>query len=217
MSGIICTTCPLPAEISDITANDCPVNWDQIQKTILFRKAAESGVSWFADAAALDVEANWDTLIAAAGDDKIVISPYFSNITFPTSESLEAGGNDNTTINGIPLFNGLGSVNITADLKGAPSVIMRELDTYTCESLAEQGVTNLRCMYIARGGKVVYTTSATDAVTPRGFEMYNFVVSDVSSDGLNSKNVNQISWYHPGYWSRYWQIATLTTFDILSK
>lgn len=216
MSGIICTTCPLPAEISDITANNCPISWDQIQKIVLFRKSAESGLNWFTNVTDLNTEANWDTLLASAGDDKVVIGPYFNNLVFPQSEALESGGNDNTTINGIPLFNGLGSVNVTGDIKGASSETIRDLDTYTCESLAEQGVTNLRCMFIARGGKVVYTTNASDSTTPRGFELYNFVVSDVGSEGFNAKNQNNISWYHPGYWSRYWAITT-PTFDILSK
>lgn len=216
MSSIICETCPLPAEISDITANDCPISWDQIQKVVLFRKAAESDILWFATAADLALEAKWDALIADSGDGKIVIGPFFNNLVFPQSEALESGGNDNTTINGIPLFNGLGSVNITGDIKGASSELIRDLDTYTCESLAEQGVTNLRCMFIARGGRVIYTTSKTDSVVPRGFEMYNLIVSDVGSEGLNAKNMNNISWYHPGYWSRYWAIVT-PAFDIFTK
>lgn len=214
--SLICEECPLPAEISDITPNTCPISWDQIQKLVLFRKAAESGVNWFADAAAIAVEANWDTLLAETGDNKVVISPYFNNITFPESEFQEEGGNDNTTINGIPLFNGVAPVNVVSDIKGANSALIDQLDTYTCESLAEQGVTNLRCMFIARGGKIIYKTTKTDAVTPRGFEIYNFAVGDVSSQGLNSKNMNNISWHHPGYWSRGWQISS-PAFDILSK
>lgn len=208
--------CPLPTELEDIPSYDCPENWDQVEKLVLFRSQAEDGLDWFTNETELQTEANWDVLLAKTDAEKIIISPFISNIIIPESEEQTQGGNDNTTFGGVEEYLGEGSTKVIGGLKGAPSEVKRGMKKLTKYSLAEVGASNLKAMYILRNNRVLYTYTEADPTTPRGFETYNFSISDSGSEGLNSKKTNSVRWSHLCGWDDY-EVVTTPDFKVNVK
>jgi len=205
--------CPNPTELTSPVDFTCPINFDQIQKILPFRKAAVDALGWFADVAALSVEANWDALLAASGDDKLIITPYFNNVIIPQSEEQTEGGNDNTTIDGIETSLGESFTKVTGELRGAPSDVSRALQLMGCETNSDIGETNVNSFYLAKNNLLIY--DAATAV-PNGFPIYNFRVSDVGTEGFNQKNKMNLSWSTKPGWSNNFAVVKLP-FDLLSK
>lgn len=214
MSSLLCE-CPNPVELESPVDFTCPENFDQIQKTLLFRKAAVSGLSWFADVAALSIEANWDALLAESGDDKLIITPYLNNVIIPQSEEQTEGGNDNTTVNGIETSLGESFSKVTGELRGAPSVVSRAMQKVGCETTSEIGATNIHSFYLAKNNVLIYRLPEGVTV-PDGFPIYNLRVGDVGTEGFNAKNKMPMSWSMAPGWSNYFAIVKLP-FDLLSK
>jgi hypothetical protein len=207
--------CPNPAELESPVDFTCPENFDQIQKILAYRKAAKAALGWFADEAALLVEANWDALLAQTGDDKLIITPYLNNVVIPMSEEQTEGGNDNTTINGIETYLGESFTKVTGELRGAPSEVSRAMQKVGCETTSDIGETNVESFYIARGNLLIYSVPNGGTV-PEGFSIYNLRVGDVGSEGFNAKNKMPISWSKAPGWSSYFKVVKLP-FDLLSK
>ena len=208
--------CPLAPELADIPSFDCPENFDQVEKLILFREQAESGVDWFTTTTDLDTEANWDVLLAKSDAEKIMITPFINNVVIPQSEEQTEGGNDNTTIGGIELYLGESFTKVTGDLKGAPADVKRGMKRLTQYSLAETGLSNLKGMLLLRNNRVLFTHTETDLVIPRGFYIFNMSISDTGSEGLNSKNVNAVRWSFECGWDD-WRVITSPDFIVRNK
>ncbi len=212
--SLLCS-CPNPTELESPVDFTCPINFDQIQKIFLFRKAAIDGVSWFADQAALLVEANWDVLLGLSGDDKMIVTPYLNNIIIPQSEELTEGGNDNTTVNGIETTLGEGFTKVAGELRGAPSAVSRALQKVGCETTSDIGETNIQAIYVGRGNQIIYNVP-DGATKPEGFPIYNFRVGDVGSEGFAQKNKHPLSWSTAPGWSDFFQ-AQKVAFNLLGK
>ena len=212
--SLLCS-CPNAAELESPVDFTCAENFGQIQKLTPFRKNAVDGVAWFADEAALLVEANWDILLASAGDDKMIITPYINNVIIPQSEEQAEGGNDNTTINGIETYLGESFAKVTGELRGAPSEVSRALQKVGCETTSDIGETNIHSFYIAAGNLLIYRLEDANVI-PQGFPLYNLRVSDVGSEGFNQKNKIGLSWSMAPGWSNNFKTVKLP-FDLLSK
>ena len=119
--------CPLPTEIGDITPTDCAENFGQIVK-IAFQRSGYT----FTD---ITDETEWDTLLAASDDTKIVISPFAENVVYPAGELITEGGDDNTTLFGQPVSVGKGTVTVTGRHRAISSATKRDLDQFLSERL----------------------------------------------------------------------------------
>lgn len=174
--------CIRPEALTDIPLSDCEINFDQIIMLIYQRTQAAAP---FTDAT-IKLLATWTPLLAAADSKKIVMTPKFAGLTIPQSAALTQGGNDNTTINGIPIYNGEGFVDVTAQISGMSSDTKAAIKTLTPESQANSlGLSNLTVYLVNRFGDIISNNY-------RGFPIYNNRISSVGSEGLNSRNQNQL-------------------------
>lgn len=204
-------TCPNPTALAAAPNPSCPVRFDQIQKM---------GIRRISGAAALTtttvlVAATITPLLAAADNTKLLITPWLANFIIPNSEPLKEGGNDNTTINGIPKLNGLGFVNVTFQMKNveaATAQAMRALASESANSVA--GTTNLEGFFFPKDGRIVVDNPSSTNVV--GFKLYNFIVSDVGTEGLNKDNNFNCSFDLEPMWSKTFKVLTPTDWNPLS-
>jgi hypothetical protein len=103
-------SCPPPTALATIPSQACPEVWDQIVKFAFQRKQATPSFT----STTIKVAATWTPLLTASDSTKVVITPYIAGVVIPPGEVLKEGGNDNSTINGIPRITGLGFVPVTA-------------------------------------------------------------------------------------------------------
>ena len=128
-------TCPQPTALASAPNPTCPVRFDQIQKMGIRRISGATALT----TATVLLAATITPLLSATDNTKLLISPWLSNFIIPNSEPLKEGGNDNTTINGIPKLNGFGFVNVTFQLKNVESTTadaMRALASESANSVA---------------------------------------------------------------------------------
>lgn len=214
--SLLCA-CPNPVELTSPVDFDCAINFDQIQKIFLFRKGAIDSLipAWFADQAALLVEGNWDALLAAAGDSKMIVTPFLNSVVIPQSEEQTEGGNDNTTINGIETSLGEGFSKVVGELRGAPSSVSRALQLVGCETNSDIGETNIQAILVGRGNQIIYNFPE-GATKPEGFPIYNFRIGDVGTEGFNAKNKHPLSWSFAPGWSDRFEVQK-AGFNLLGK
>ena len=202
MSGLVCD-CPLPAAINDIPVDACKFSFDQIQKFFFQRKQASAPFTALAPITAL---ANVTPFLSAVDGTKIGVSPFVSNVVIPQSEALENGGNDNTTLSGIPEYNGEGNQLLSGIIKNASASTIAALRTLTCESLGELGIDVFTAYFVTRNGDII--AKGTDpAGNIEGISVYNIRVGSLGSEGFNAKNQNAFSFYLlPGWDEEFIQI-----------
>lgn len=187
--------CTLPAALGDITQPECEFNFEQIVR-LLFQRRQPSATPSFATDTAFKALATWTPLLAATDDTKIVASPLFAGMTFPPSEGLFEGGNDNTTISGVEIYKGEGQVKVTGTFTGLSPAIAEELRSFSRESQASLGVSNLTVYMPNRLGEVVHDNAY------HGVPIYNFRLSSVGSEGYGAKNKHTFSFSLPGDWDK---------------
>jgi hypothetical protein len=193
-------TCPLPTAIGAISEADfCPVDFRQIQRIAFQRKQATAPFEATGEAVSpIDLQTSWDTYIAAADSTKIQISPYITEFVITGSEAITEGGDDNTTIDGVPVYNGEGIVNVAGVFRSLPPSIADELRTLSGESVATSGAAKLTAFFFNEGGShVVAKKSGADY---EGVEIYNFRISTVASEGLNAPNKYAVTFTMKGNW-----------------
>lgn len=196
--------CPPGTYLGGIAPTDCPIKWDQTQKLVFGRKSANR----FPNAGAFISEANWQTLMSAMDDSRLVITPYLSNLVIPPSEVLSQGGNDNTTIDGVREITGVGFVTVTAQLKNISSETANELRLIGTESMIQPGVSNIIAYFLQTSNAVVWDKTQT-LDKYEGFEIFNLVLTDIGNEGLNTNTVYNLSFDMKGGWSQYWGYQVL--------
>jgi hypothetical protein len=204
--------CPLPESLESIPETDCPIRWDQVQKIGIRR--IENRVSL--NTTNILLLATFTPLLTAADDTKLLISPYLTNVVITPGEILSEGGNDNTTLNGVPQLRGLGFTSVTAQLKNASSETADALRALTAETASQPGQTFLEVLLFNKDGKIIDRKVSGSDTNLEGFPIYNFTVSDVGSEGFNRDNVNNISWQFAPGWSERHQMHTPTDFNPLT-
>jgi hypothetical protein len=144
-------------------------------------------------------QATWTPLLAASNDTKIIISPYVSNFVIPRGEVLKEGGNDNTTLNGIPRLNGLSAVSCTGELQDIESAVAEALRALASESAIMAGLTNLWMYMFNRFGQIITDIDSTNCP---GIPVYNVCAGDTGTEGLNKSNINNLTFDLAPGWSR---------------
>ena len=197
------TNCPLPAALTAISTS-CQFNFGQIVRMAFQQRQASAP---FADEAAIQTLSNWTTLKAASDATKVVVSPAFSGFTIPQSEPQKAGGNDNSTIKGLPELFGNGTVSPSGIYKGLAGALAAELDNLTQFSLPNSvGNTTLTMYMFNADGYLFYLDGFF------GIPLYNYIVGTAGTEGLNSKNQTPFSFDLPADWDRLVKV-TKPTFD----
>lgn len=202
--------CPPPAAIANIPTFACPIRWEQIQK-ILFRRI--TGAAALTTSTAL-LSATITPLLSETDETKIVVSPFLSNVIIPPNEVLKEGGNDNTTLNGVPQFRGLGFSGGTAQLRNAPATVAAAIGAITSETAVQPGQTNIEAIFVNKDGKIIGKNPSSTVFT--GFPIYNFVITDVSTEGFGKDNLYNISFDLAPGWSDKHTMLTPTDYNALT-
>lgn len=204
-------SCPAPATLATIPATVCPIRFDQTQKLGLRRITGATTLT----PTNILVVATLTPLLSATDNTKLLISPFLNAVVIPQSAELETGGNDNTTLNGIPELRGIGNVKVTAALRNVSAATADALRAMASESAISPGFTNLE-VFLFNINKQVICDKPSSAAVVAGFPVYNFVVTDVGSAGFKEDNIYNVSWYFTGLWSKTWQAFTPTDYNPLT-
>lgn len=204
-------TCPNPTALAAAPNPSCPVRFDQIQKMLIRRIDGSATLT----TATILLAATITPLLSAADNTKLLVTPWLSDFKIPNSEPLKEGGNDNTTINGIPKLNGFGFVNVPFMLKNVEASTAQALRALASESAnSVAGTTNIEGFFVAKDGRIVVDNpSSTVAI---GFKLYNFAVSDVGTEGLNKDNTFNCSFDLEPLWSKTFKVLTPTDWKPLT-
>lgn len=205
--------CPVPSTLAAAPNPSCPTTnrITQVQKMLIRRITGRATVT----TATILLSATVSPLLSATDDTKLLVSPWLENFTFPLSEPLKEGGNDNSTLNGVPRLLGLPFVpftNITmADVAATTAQAMRALAS---ESTGIAGTTNLEAFFVTKDGTVIGDNPSS--TTCYGFPIYNFAVTDLSSQGFNQRTIYGVSFDMAPMWSKTFRIFTPTDWNALT-
>jgi hypothetical protein len=201
--------CPPPTALATIPAQTCPERFDQIVKFYFQRVQATPSFT----TATILLQATWTPLLTAVDSTKVVKSPLVPNVVIPVGEVLKEGGNDNTTINGIPRLAGRGFVAVTANLQDAEAAVRTAIRALAAESALQPGYTNLWVYPVNRFGQILGVLNGSNV---EGIKVYNLYVGDTGTEGLNKSNINNLTFdLEPG-WSDNVKLYTPTAFNMLN-
>jgi hypothetical protein len=207
--GLLCN-CPQGAALDAIPISDCPESLGQIQKVVFQRIYSAAGTKnkFVIATANPNVLASWTPLLAAVDGTKVVPSPYIQAPTVEAGAAREYGGG-NETLGGIPLIIGREPTTFTGNVLRAAQKTIEAMKKYQCESV---GV-----YLIDEYGRIAGLTDDHDAPT----EVYpipieSFFVGDKVLGGLESVDMNAVSWRFFPNWSDKLTIIAPTDFNALT-
>lgn len=183
-------SCPLPTEITDLTATTCPENFGQIQKVIIQRRSTDT----FDGTAGNDITvlADWQTRFAASDDTKAVITPFVYNPIITAGESITEGGGDNTTLGGEVELVGVNPSVFTAMFQSLTSAQIKELQSLNCEN-------SLTVYFVTQNQKII--AREVSAGEYAGFPVSSFFVGDKTNNGFATKDENAFTFNMEACWS----------------
>jgi hypothetical protein len=202
--------CPAPTAIATIPATSCPIRWDQVQKMLIRRISGAQALT----TSTVLLSATITPLLSAADSTKLIVSPFIHDFKIPQSEVLKEGGNDNTTINGVPTLRGLGFVGATGMLKNISAAAAAKIRAITPETATAPGETNIEALFVNKDGKVIAQNPASTTV--KGFPIYNLALTDVGSEGFGKDNIYNLSFDLAPGWSEYHAMYTPTDWNALT-
>lgn len=183
--------CPPKTTLTTIPDQNCPERFDQIIRFGLQRIQATPSFT----ATTIKTQATWTPLLTATDDTKMVLTPLIPGVTIPRGEIIKEGGNDNSTIGGIPRLGGRSFVANTAVLEDVEKAVRAALRELASDSAIQPGFTNIWMYMFNRFGQIIANGDGA------GIHAYNIFVGDVGSDGLNKPNTAAMSWDFAGGWS----------------
>ena len=188
--------CPLPTALTAIPALDCGVDLKQIQRLIFRRRGNVIGAAATPANDPLEL-ADWQALLAAADDTKVVITPLIAaNPIIDAGDAITNGGGDNTTLNGVEEVEGTNPSAFSAEFKSLTPEIERAMQSLMCEL-------NLEVFFVLEGGNIA--AKADNSVDPvvnwSGFPIQSLFVSDRNNAGFATKDIHNISFSLPTGWA----------------
>jgi hypothetical protein len=184
--ALVCSCPTVLPNLKDVT---CPVDLDQVVK--LAFQLTQPSAPFTTPTDPINVVNSWNALAAASDSSKIVFSPAVANVVIPASEGNFIGEDSNESVNGVGYYMGENLVKVTGEIHSAPQSVIDALDELSCYSDATLGASKLTVFMFLRRikGKQRAVAKSTDvAGSYVGFEVFNFRVSSLDSQGWNSKN-----------------------------
>lgn len=197
--------CPLPDALTTIPGFSCGEDMGQIQKLIFQRRQATPPLT-VTEAALLT---NWQDLLDATDDTKVVITPFISGFAIPKAEPNLEGGNDNSTINGAPIPHPSNPVRSTGDMRSVPAATLRAMKDLNCED--PNGMT----VYMVNQFGKIFGVS-TDGTDFEGFGIQAPFVGDSSNEGYAKNDLTPINMSYPTGWRDYLKSITPSDFNALT-
>lgn len=131
--------CPAPTVIPDFSNPDCNASYGNVIGLAFQLKQASAP---FTNAAAIQTQSNWTTLLSAVAGTKIVVVPVVSFGITP-GEIITEGGNDGTTYLNIPKVKGLGYSTVNYVLEGFTPAAAKEVTVLSSLARIRGGRSNL--------------------------------------------------------------------------
>lgn len=177
--------CPRPAALLTINRVTCPENLGQIQRIAITRAGGAIFDQAAAAGAGSDITeiGSWTPQLAAADDEKIVITPYLENFIIPEGTAITEGGGDNVTIDGVERVLGTGPITVTAMLAGVPVSIIDQIRDLMGEPALEVFLFNQYGKIIARDST---PAAAEGAKVHRGIPIQSLFCPYPANNGLNT-------------------------------
>lgn len=131
--------CPAPTVIPDFSNPDCNASYGNV---IALGFQLKQSAAPFANAAALQTQSNWTTLLSAVAATKIVVLPVV-NFGIAPGDIITEGGNDGTTYLNIPKVKGLGHATVSYTLEGFTPAAAKEVTVLSSLARIRGGRSNL--------------------------------------------------------------------------
>jgi hypothetical protein len=206
--GLLCS-CPVGASLASVPVSACPKSFGQVQK-VIFQRIYSTGSTKncfvIASASPL-VLASWTPLLVSANGTKVVPSPFIQAPTIEAGAAKYYGGG-NETLGGIQLVIGQEPTSFTGNILRYAQVTIKALKSYMCETVGVYLVDEF-----GRIGAV-----ADDLTTPTKYypvPITGLFVGDLALGGLETPDMNVMSWKFMPNWSDNLVILTPTDFNAL--
>lgn len=203
--------CPVSAALADIPLSDCNESLSQVQK-VIFQRIYSTGTTKnkFELGGLLDPKdlASWSPLLAAVNATKVVPSPYLQAPTSEAGAAREYGGG-NETLGGIPIIIGREPSTFTANVLRSKQSTIEAMKSLQCE--------NIGVYLIDEHGSIAGLTD--DQASPGEFypiPISSFFVGDKALGGLESPDMNLVSWRFAPNWSDKFHIVRPADFNPLT-
>lgn len=186
-------TCPAPTALATITAQACPERLEQVVRFLIQRKQTTPSFT----ATSILLAATWTPLLTATDSTKVIKTPLIPGVVIPPGELITEGGNDNSTINGIPRVSAIGFVPVTAQLNDANSATRLALRGLLSESAIQPGFTNLWCYMVNRFGQIYGKLNGSNV---EGFPIYNVFAGTAGTEGFGKAGITNFQFaLEPGW------------------
>ena len=196
--GLICSCETVLPNLVDVS---CPQDLDQVVKIAFQLKQASAP---FDSTDSIGEVNSWNTLLAASDATKIVLSPALSNVVIPASEGNFTAEDSNESVNGVGFYLGENIIKVTGEIVSPSQAVIDAMDALSCYSDASLGSSKLTAYLFLRrikGVSRVVAKGTAVAGEHTGFEIFNFRVSSLASEGYNSKTKYMFSFtMQPDEW-----------------
>ncbi|HET8839738.1 MAG TPA: hypothetical protein VFM82_12180 [Flavobacteriaceae bacterium] len=172
---MICN-CPNTEPLATIPTEACDFNLEQIQKMGVQKR----GNAFDAEAAVptdITLKADWDTMIAAEDDTKIVITPFVRNLIIEPGEFITTGGGDNSTLNGVQEMEGKNPSLVTGQFKSLTPAQEKALKQLECS--------DVDIFFFNGEGRIIAQATGTKK---SGFKAEAFGIKDRRNAGFGTKD-----------------------------
>lgn len=208
--GILCT-CPLGAELQDITIEECPEIVGQIQKLVFQRRLNSGALNSFTIASANpNLLASWTPKLAASDDTKVVQTPFINApVTEPGGPRPWGGGNQ--TRGGVEIIVGREPTTFQASFINTSQKSIKDLKTFFCDDVV--------VYFIDEYGRIIGQSNDIDSPTLfYGIPVANFslFVGDKKFGGFEEPDQNMLEFKLYPNWSDNLYIVTPTNFNALN-
>ncbi|MGF7219080.1 hypothetical protein GGR92_005260 [Spirosoma lacussanchae] len=194
-------TCPLPTALTTIPATACPVNFGQIVRALLIRRSAGALFTFTAGVSSIATEATLTAVLADTDSGKGVLTPLFAGLTLPQLDPILEGENDNSTTFGVGYVAG-GNV-------ARVQLMFDSISTETADAMQLLHGEALQVVFFNQYGQAILKSNG------KGFDIFNQVLGDVTSEGLNRINKTPFSFTLPFGWSKGYKVVNLP-YDVLN-
>lgn len=207
--------CPKAAALTQPSDPTCNFKIEQVVKLALTRNVGN--VYFDSDAGTpvlITALSDWQGGKAETDDLKIITTPLFAGLTIPSSEAIEEGGNDNTTVNGIPIYLGEGVVQVSGFFRNLEPAIKTQLELLACESNASaSGTPQIGVYMFNRAGNIFHSSEVASPNDPIPIGIYNFRLGTRGTEGFAKDDIIPFTFYFDGDWDNNLAYTKRTDLD----
>jgi len=192
--------CPESSALTDIVAENCVVNFGQIQKNAFQRAGDEFDVAGTPTPSDITLLSVWQAKTTAVDGEKIVITPFIGgDPVIEAGEAITVGGGDNSTLNGVVEVQGVNPSSFSCVFKGLSSKVESDMKKLICEK-------NLVVYFFLQGGKIAAKNTGTGKY--QGFPIQSMFVSDRNNAGFGTSDTVTMTFSLAEGWSNDAEIIT---------